>query len=231
MMDDRGAHGATRDEADRFLLLAIHDLRAPLRESLIRAELLHRCVSGTLPEAGEAHLLAVVEANRAMDRFLKRLAQFSQAGSGIDRSPKVSVEFLVRQAIQTVGLETVVPPVELLTGELPDISLPAPVQTVFAELLDNALKFRAGPASIELRFAQSDSERVFQVRDNGIGFEPEFAARILEPLTRLHGMSVYPGFGFGLAISRRIVEALDGRLWGESSPGQGSTFYFALPAA
>jgi signal transduction histidine kinase len=72
---------------------------------------------------------------------------------------------------------------------------------------------------------------VFQVRDNGIGFESKFSARIFEPMIRLHGSGTYPGCGFGLAIGRRIVEELGGRLWAESTPNEGSTFYFSLPAA
>jgi light-regulated signal transduction histidine kinase (bacteriophytochrome) len=220
-----------RAEADRFLLLAIHDLRAPLRESTIRAELLKRALTGAMPEAGEAHLLAVLEANRSMDLFLRRLAQFCQAGTDVDRAPKVHVEFLLRQAIDSVGLEAKDPPVQLMTGELPDLSVPAPVQAVFAELLDNALKFNAGPPSIEIRSSRADTEHVFQVRDNGIGFESKFNARIFEPMIRLHGSGTYPGCGFGLAIGRRIVEELGGRLWAESTPDEGSTFYFSLPAA
>lgn len=229
--ETRGANAAHRAEADRFLLLAIHDLRAPLRESTIRAELLKRALSGAMPEAGEAHLLGVLEANRLMDLFLRRLAQFCQAGTDVDRAPRVHVDFLLRQAIDSVGLSAKQPPVQLVADDLPNLTLPAPVQAVFAELLDNALKFNTRTPSIEIRSSPTDTGHVFQVRDNGIGFESKFTSRIFEPMIRLHGSSAYPGCGFGLAIGRRIVEELGGRLWAESTPEQGSTFYFSLPAA
>ena len=73
-------------------------------------------------------------------------------------------------------------------------------------------------------------EWVIGVHDNGIGFDPQYAARIFEMFERLHGVGTYPGSGIGLALCKRIIEEHGGRIWAESKPGAGSSFYFTLPA-
>jgi light-regulated signal transduction histidine kinase (bacteriophytochrome) len=100
---------------------------------------------------------------------------------------------------------------------------------VFRSLIQNACRFRSTAApSIHIACSRDGSEWLFSVRDNGLGFKPAYAAGIFEPFTRLHGRK-YPGSGLGLARTRRIVEQHNGRIWAESVPGQGSTFWFSLP--
>ena len=219
---------STQAALDRFMELVIHDLRATLRESFLRAQLLERSSAGAMDAASQAHLVAILEGNRLTSSFLSRLAEYCQAGSGLDRFPPMSAELLVENAIQTSGSEV---GVKIDVGDLPTGRYPAPLQKVFWELLDNSRKFRRGPVAVCINATRSDSEWIVEVRDNGIGFEPEYAETILEPLQRLHGVGAYPGFGLGLSISQRIVKGLNGRLWANSAPGEGSAFYVSLPAA
>lgn len=218
---------STQAALDRFMELVIHDLRATLRESFLRAQLLERSSAGAMDPASQAHLFAILEGNRLTSSFLTRLAEYCQAGSGLDRFPPMSAELLIENAIQTSGAEL---GVKIDVGNLPTGLFPAPLQKVFFELLDNSRKFRRGPVSVGVNSTRIESEWIVEIRDNGIGFEPEYAKTILEPLQRLHGAGAYPGFGLGLAISQRIVRGLHGRLWADSVPGQGSTFYVSLPA-
>ena len=103
---------------------------------------------------------------------------------------------------------------------------------VFQNLISNSLKYRnkTGPPEIDITAHPRDDEWIIAVRDNGIGFNQQYAERIFGLFRRLH-KDEYPGTGLGLAICRRIVEHYDGRMWATGEPDKGATFYFALPRA
>lgn len=99
-------------------------------------------------------------------------------------------------------------------------------------LIGNALKFRgAEPPVVKIDAKQVGEEWHVSVSDNGIGIDSKFHDEVFKPLRRLHAEAAYEGFGVGLATCQRIIEKHAGRIWVESEPGQGSTFYFALPTA
>jgi light-regulated signal transduction histidine kinase (bacteriophytochrome) len=102
---------------------------------------------------------------------------------------------------------------------------------VLQNLISNAIKFRRKevPPLIHISIRQEGEEWVFSVKDNGIGIEPELFGRLFVLFSRLHTQEEYPGTGVGLAITKRIIQRHNGRIWVESQPGKGSTFYFSLP--
>jgi light-regulated signal transduction histidine kinase (bacteriophytochrome) len=104
---------------------------------------------------------------------------------------------------------------------------------VFQNLITNAIKFRKEDEAprIHISAEQEDDERLFCIRDNGIGIDPEQKERIFQVFQRLHTEEEYPGLGIGLALCKRIVERHGGRIWVESEVGEGSRFYFTLPAS
>ena len=123
--------------------------------------------------------------------------------------------------------------VELHVGELPDcVADGSLLQQVFTNLLSNALKFTAGraPARIEVGAARGGAEQLYFVRDNGVGFDMRYAERLFGVFQRLHSQAEFEGTGIGLSIVHRIVRRHGGRIWAESTPQQGATFFFSLPA-
>ena len=215
-----------RAELDQFLLTAVHDLRAPLRRSLLHAQMLERSVIGTLSESDSMNLLSILEGSRLANALLGRLAEYCHAGHGAESSPPVSAELLLQNAVRAVAPGA---DVTMVVPEVGDFLLSSSVQKVFFELLDNAKKFRQGPVSIEVVSKREGADSVFEIRDTGIGFDQSFEASIWEPFQRLHGVGEYPGFGFGLAIGRRIIASLGGRTWANGVPGKGSVFGFSIP--
>lgn len=109
---------------------------------------------------------------------------------------------------------------------------PELLRQVFANLIGNAVKFTAGSPhpQVQISARTGDGQTVFEVRDNGIGFEPAAAPRLFKPFQRLHDHG-YEGFGVGLSIVKRIIDRHGGRVWAEGRPGQGASFYFTLDQA
>lgn len=124
-----------------------------------------------------------------------------------------------------------------LHAEISYASLPSAVrirkihlEQLFQNLISNALKYRSSqPSQIRVAAYVKDDEWIFSVADNGIGIAREYQERIFGIFKRLHTADQYPGTGIGLAICKRIVERYHGRIWIESEPGHGATFFFAIP--
>ena len=114
---------------------------------------------------------------------------------------------------------------------LPLFSDPAKLTQILLNLLGNALKFtrQCEQAVVEAGGSVEAGEACFFVRDNGAGFDMAFADRLFRPFSRLHRAEEYPGTGIGLAVCQRIVERHGGRIWFESEPGNGTTFFFTVP--
>lgn len=220
-------------ELSQFAYVASHDLQEPLRMMASFAQLLGERYGDKLDADADQFIHFITDGAARMQRLINDLLLFSRVGKGdIAKAP---VDCDVALASARANLEAVIVQTHAcVTADHLPVVLGNDTQLVqlLQNLIGNAIKFAQpnGCPKVHVRAKKKDEEWVFEVRDTGIGFEPEYADRIFLIFQRLHTRVKYPGTGIGLAICRKIVEFHGGRIWAESVPGRGSTFYFTLPA-
>jgi len=221
----------SNEDLERFAYAASHDLQEPLRTIASYVQLLQLRYQHRLDSEADEFIDFVIGAVQRMVRLLQDLLEYSRIGHENEPPRPVRTDAVLRDvignlqaAIEETGATVVHDPLPTLTTD------PGRLGQVFQNLISNALKFRnAVPPQVHISAEQRNGEWVFAVRDNGLGFNPEYAHKLFIIFQRLHGRE-YSGTGVGLAICKRIIERHGGRIWAESKMGEGSTFYFSLPA-
>lgn len=229
-------------ELEAFSYSVSHDLRAPLRHVAGFADKLSRHLGEDIDEKG-AHYLGVIGSSaRRMSSLIDDLLVYSRLGRNAMKLQAVDMQSLVqetramldsnRQADIEEGVSA--HRVEWHIAPLPMVVADENMmRQVWLNLMGNAVKYsaRSEPAVIEVACQTSgEGELHFTIRDNGVGFDMEYAGKLFGVFQRLHKASEYPGTGIGLASVRRVIARHGGRVWAESAPDQGSTFHFVLPA-
>ena len=168
---------------------------------------------------------------KRMQTLIKTLLDYSRVDTRGKALEPTDAERILGQVLDNLNLVIQETHAQITHDPLPMVAGDAPqLARVFQNLIDNAIKFRGPqPPQIHVAATRQGEEWVFSVRDNGIGVEPEHLGRLFVIFQRLHPREKYPGTGIGLALVKRIVERHGGRVWAESKPPEGSTFYFALP--
>ena len=166
-----------------------------------------------------------------MDTLIEDLLAFSRLTSREPSRSSVSPKDIVNLILSEREEEIEKRDIELVVGDLPDCQAdPALLKRVFVNLVDNALKFTrdAKPARIEIGHKQLNGELVYFVKDNGVGFDMQYADQLFDVFQRLHRTDEFEGTGVGLAIVLRIIRRHGGRVWAEAGVNQGATFFFTL---
>ena len=218
----------------QFAYVASHDLQEPLRMVGSYMGLLARRYGGQLDETADRYIRFAVDGANRMQALINDLLLYSRSGTQPLEKRAVSMEQILRTVLENLGLAINETSATVRYENLPVVEADETKLTqVLQNLISNALKFRQDGIApeISLTAQRTDTQWRFAVADNGIGFEPKYCDRIFQIFQRLHGVGKYPGNGIGLAICRRIIEHHGGRLWAESEPGMGSTFFFTLPIA
>lgn len=223
---------AANQELEAFSYSISHDLRAPLRHIMGFTEELRERAAHKLDDDERKCLDAVAHSAIFLAGLVDGLLNFSRLGRKALHKSRVNLDALVRSIIQDLAPELPGREVDWQIGFLPEVEAdPMLLRQVLLNLISNALKFtsRCARARIEINSISSDKEYDIFVRDNGVGFEMEFAGRLFEVFHRLHSNEEFEGTGIGLAIVRRIIQRHGGRTWAEGKPNEGATIYFSLP--
>jgi signal transduction histidine kinase len=219
-------------ELEQFAYVASHDLQEPLRMVSSFTQLLARRYKDKLDaDANEFITYAVDGANR-MQKMISDLLTYSRVGTRGKPFEPICCEAVLDQAVTNLQVAIEESGAVVTHDPLPTLMADGTqLVQLFQNLIGNAIKFRSDvPPEIHIGVERTDSEWRFSVRDNGIGIDPQHHDRIFMIFQRLHSREEYPGTGIGLAICKRIVERHGGRIWVESQPGKGATFYFTIPA-
>jgi PAS domain S-box-containing protein len=231
---------AANKELEAFTYSVSHDLRAPLRHISGFSSLLSERVEGSLDEKSRHYVDTIATSVAKMGVLIDDLLQFSRSGRTEVQVTNVDMEQALSEVLEPLRLETADRDIEWSIGPLPrvvgDHGL---LRQVWSNLVGNAVKFsRDKPtARIEIGVMDRDGESpngapiedVFYVRDNGAGFDMQYADKLFGVFQRLHSSTEFEGTGIGLANVQRIVHRLGGRVWAEAELDNGATFYFALP--
>jgi len=221
----------SNQELEQFAYIASHDLQEPLRMVSSYVQLLAKRYQGKLDQDADEFIHYAVDGATRMQCLITDLLSYSRVGTRGKPFEPIDGYQVLAAALDNLQLAIADNAATITHDPLPTVTADSSQLTqLFQNLIGNAIKFHgAEPPAIHVGAQLKDGEWLFSIRDNGIGIAPENFERIFLIFQRLHSRAEYPGTGIGLAVCKRIVERHGGRIWPESQPGQGTTFFFTLP--
>jgi len=218
-------------ELEAFSYSVSHDLRAPLRAVDGFSQAVLEDYGPQLPEQGQRYLQTIRDGAQRMGRLIDDLLTFSRLSRLPLNKQMVDTTTLVRHTLDELDPEKEGREVDIRIGDLPPCQAdPALLKQVWVNLLSNALKYtrKREAARVEVGYARQNGQSAYFVRDNGAGFDMQYAHKLFGVFQRLHRSDEFEGTGVGLAIIQRIIQRHGGRIWAEAAVGSGATFYFTL---
>ncbi|PKP34470.1 MAG: hypothetical protein CVU00_06820, partial [Bacteroidetes bacterium HGW-Bacteroidetes-17] len=225
--------GTKNKELETFTYSVSHDLKAPLRGIDGYSQILLKEYESKLDEEGKRFLRTIRESAMQMNQLINDLLEYSRLERQSLRPSVVNIKNLIETLVVNITTDKIYNHFKI-TITIPEIGIYADkdgLNLALRNLIENAFKFTQKQINpkIEIGYQDHDSKHTIFVKDNGIGFDMKFHDRIFEIFQRLHRSEDYEGTGVGLAMVRKAIERLNGKVWAESEVGKGSTFYIEIP--
>jgi PAS domain S-box-containing protein len=222
---------SSNKELEQFAYVASHDLQEPLRMVSSYTQLLAQRYEGQLDDTARKYIHYAVDGAIRMQTLINDLLAYSRVGTRSQPLAPTDSHSALGEAIRNLVVMIEENHAIVTNDDLPTVRADASqLVLVFQNLLANAIKFRREDLPrVHVSAQDHGREWVFSVQDNGIGIAPQHAKRVFVIFQRLHTREEYPGTGIGLAVCQRIVERHGGKIWFESEPGKGATFFFTMP--
>ncbi len=218
-------------ELEQFAYVTSHDLREPLRMMTSFAQALEKRYKDKLDKTADEYIQFIVDGAERMQTLIDDILTYSRVTTRTLPFEPVEMEEILQTVLVNLTVAAEQAKAKITHDPLPVINADSSqMGQVIQNLIANAIKFFEGEFPvIHISARQEGEEWVFSVKDNGIGIDPELFDRMFDLFKRLHPQDKYPGTGVGLAVTKKIVERHGGRIWVESQPGEGATFYFSIP--
>ena len=220
-------------ELERFAYVASHDLQEPLRMVTNFTGLLEKRYGDHLDSTAKEYLDFAYNGARRMQDLVNDLLDYARIGQESENYKDVEVEKLMQVVRENLKESIQENGASLTYQNLPTVHTnPVRLMRVLQNLVGNSLKYKSTDKKTVIQVSSRKDNNMwhFIVKDNGIGMKPEYCQKIFEPFKRLHAKHEYTGTGMGLSICRKIVEGFGGKIWAESTPGEGSMFHLTIPA-
>src|SRR6478736_372410 len=216
-------------ELESFSYSVSHDLRAPLRAMGGYARMLQEDLGGQLPPEAAHKLERIYENANKMGQLVDGLLTFSRLSRQPLKRQQVLPDQLARHVLEELQLEQAGRQVKITIGDLPECQADATLlHQVFANLISNALKYTRPRDEAAVTIGWDEQQQAYFVKDNGAGFDMQYAGKLFGVFQRLHRADEFEGTGVGLAIVQRILHRHGGKIWAQAERDKGATFYFTV---
>ncbi len=224
----------SNQELEQFAYVASHDLQEPLRMVTNFLTQIEKKYNDILDEKGKTYIHFAVDGAKRMRQMILDLLEFSRAGRNVDKPEDVDLSMLINDILNMHQKQLEETKAIVKVSKLPTLAVPrTAIRQVFQNLISNSLKYNQLKNGllphVSICAKDFNTHWQFEIKDNGIGIESEYFEKIFVIFQRLHDNGAYSGTGIGLAITKKIIENLGGKIWIESEVGKGTSFFFTIP--
>jgi light-regulated signal transduction histidine kinase (bacteriophytochrome) len=223
---------AANEDLEQFAYSMSHDLREPLRAVHSFSELLHQQYAGKLDGEADQMLRYCLEGAQRMNALINDLLAYMQATSAEERIETIPADSAIEASLLNLKSAVDESRAQITWDTMPVVRMArVHAHQIFQNLIGNALKYRGGATPVvHVGARRAGPDWIFSVQDNGIGIKPQYQSQVFGVFKRLYSGAGPAGTGIGLALCKKLVERYGGKIWVESEPGKGSTFFFTVPA-